>query len=68
MNSSFWDFRYNESDGLAYGEDPNNYLKSIVSTTLLQLPKDTPILCLAEGQGRNAFYLAQMGFTCITEL
>jgi len=53
-----WDQRYAE-EGFAYGTKPNDFLKE--STDKL-LPGGK-ILCLAEGEGRNAVYLAERGFT-----
>lgn len=52
-----WDNRYSE-DGFAYGTAPNDFLKAEYS----KLPKAGKILCLAEGEGRNAVFLAKQGF------
>ena len=49
-----WDERYAEPE-FAYGDAPNDYLVS--KGAMLQ----GPVLCLAEGQGRNAVYLARLG-------
>jgi len=54
-----WDKRYNEPD-FAYGNEPNEFLVSRVN----DIPKGN-VLCLAEGEGRNAVYLAKLGY-CIT--
>ncbi|MEM1127926.1 MAG: class I SAM-dependent methyltransferase [Bacteroidota bacterium] len=51
----FWNARFAESN-LAYGEAPNDYLASVAG----RLPVGRT-LCLAEGQGRNAVYLAGLG-------
>lgn len=51
-----WDQRY-ESDALAYGGLANDFLVAQVA----QLRPGT-CLCLAEGQGRNAVWLAEQGF------
>jgi SAM-dependent methyltransferase len=51
-----WNERYSES-GFAYGSEPNDFLVS--SANLLQ--PGSAILCLAEGEGRNAVYLASLG-------
>jgi SAM-dependent methyltransferase len=51
-----WDKRY-DTDEFLYGTEPNGFLKSVVS----QIPPGD-VLCLAEGEGRNAVYLAQQGF------
>ena len=53
---SKWDERYGATE-FAYGEQPNNYLKE----NLNKLPLGS-ILFPAEGEGRNAVYLAQKGF------
>ncbi len=51
-----WDKRYSEP-GYAYGTEPNDFLKEQIA----ELPRGAA-LCLAEGQGRNAVYLAAQGF------
>jgi SAM-dependent methyltransferase len=51
-----WDERYSE-DGFAYGTEPNQFLKTILPT--LQLPDKANCLLVAEGEGRNAVYMAQ---------
>lgn len=56
MESKFWDERYNEP-GFAYGLEANDYLVSISD----QLKPNSNILCIAEGEGRNAIYLAKQG-------
>lgn len=53
-----WNQRYAE-EGFAYGAEANDFLKE--STDKL-LPGGKT-LCLAEGEGRNAVYLAEKGFT-----
>lgn len=50
-----WDARYHE-EGWAFGTDPNDFLREQAH----QLPRGR-VLCLAEGQGRNAVWLAQRG-------
>jgi len=58
-----WNERYNES-GFAYGTDPNDFLKA----EYCRIPKSTNgqkggrVLCVAEGEGRNAVFLAQQGY------
>lgn len=52
----FWDARYAEAD-LAYGAAPNDFLASVAD----RLPPRRRVLCLAEGQGRNAVFLAERG-------
>lgn len=51
-----WDERY-QGDDYVYGTSPNDFLRSQVS----RLPMGR-ILCLAEGEGRNAVFLAGQGF------
>ena len=50
-----WDARYAE-EGWAFGTEPNDFLREQAH----QLPPGR-VLCLAEGQGRNAVWLAQGG-------
>jgi len=51
-----WDERYSSSE-YAYGTEPNDFLVAKVGN----LPPGK-VLCLAEGEGRNAVWLAQQGF------
>ncbi|ABQ27561.1 class I SAM-dependent methyltransferase [Geotalea uraniireducens] len=51
-----WDERYSEP-GFTYGTAPNEFLVSIVD----RIPQGK-ILSLAEGEGRNAVYLASLGY------
>jgi SAM-dependent methyltransferase len=53
--TSMWDERYS-AQAYAYGTEPNDFLESVAS----RIPPG-PVLCLAEGQGRNAVYLASLG-------
>lgn len=50
-----WDERYADSD-YAYGTSPNDFLVEQAD----YLPEG-PVLCLAEGEGRNAVWLAERG-------
>ena len=50
-----WDQRYS-SKNYAYGSRPNDFLVSMID----KLPTGK-ILCLAEGEGRNAVWLAEQG-------
>ncbi|MFO7603752.1 MAG: class I SAM-dependent methyltransferase [Gammaproteobacteria bacterium] len=52
-----WDARYGE-DGFAYGTAPNDFLVEAIA----QVPKGR-VLCLCEGEGRNAVYLAEQGYS-----
>lgn len=56
MKPPNWDERYSES-GYIYGTTPNAFLVSVVE----RLPPGR-ILMLAEGEGRNAVYLASLGY------
>lgn len=51
-----WDERYAEP-GFAYGTAPNDFLVDHAG----QIPPGR-VLCLAEGEGRNAVYLAGLGY------
>jgi SAM-dependent methyltransferase len=50
-----WDERYS-SEQFAYGKEPNDFLREVVD----RLPVGRT-LCLAEGEGRNAVFLATRG-------
>lgn len=50
-----WNDRFGEP-GFAYGTEPNDFLKSVAH----RIPAG-PVLCIAEGQGRNAVFLAGLG-------
>ena len=50
-----WDERYSQ-EGFTYGRDPNDFLVSVAD----RIPRGK-ILSLAEGEGRNAVYLASLG-------
>ncbi len=54
----FWNARYAEPE-LAYGDAPNDFLASVADRI------GGRILCLAEGQGRNAVFLAQRGLEVV---
>lgn len=56
MDEQFWNDRYTEP-GFTYGLEPNEFLASMVS----QIPFG-PILSLGEGEGRNAVFLAKLGY------
>ena len=49
-----WDQRYSEP-GFAYGDQPNDFLATQADHL------SGPVLCLAEGEGRNAVFLAGRG-------
>lgn len=50
-----WNERY-AATFASYGTEPNDYLREVVA----RIPEG-PVLCLAEGEGRNAVFVAQHG-------
>jgi 2-polyprenyl-3-methyl-5-hydroxy-6-metoxy-1,4-benzoquinol methylase len=52
-----WDERY-QQNALTYGTEPNDFMVEQV-----RLLRPGNCLCLAEGQGRNAIWLAEQGFS-----
>ena len=55
MADKFWDERY-AKDHYVYGTAPNDFVAAMATS----IPAG-PVLCLAEGEGRNAVFLAQRG-------
>jgi SAM-dependent methyltransferase len=55
MDVTFWNNRYAAAH-YVYGEAPNVFLDEMAS----EIPAG-PVLCLAEGEGRNAVHLATLG-------
>ncbi|MFZ1615525.1 MAG: class I SAM-dependent methyltransferase [Holophaga sp.] len=55
-DSDFWNQRFLEP-GWAYGTEPNDFLKAQAG----HIPMGE-VLCLAEGEGRNAVHLAALGY------
>ncbi len=53
MDHNFWNERFLEKD--VYGEEANTFLKEKAHL----IKENGQVLCIAEGQGRNALYLAQ---------
>lgn len=53
----FWDEKYSIPD-YYYGTNPNHFLESVCGA----LPQNAKVLCIAEGEGRNAAFLATRGF------
>ena len=51
-----WDERYSAEE-YVYGKDPNEFLANAVD----KIPKGK-VLCVAEGEGRNAVFLAEHGY------
>lgn len=56
MNKSIWDAEFS-NDEYIYGKKPNDFLKE----HYLSIPKGK-VLMLAEGEGRNAVFLAAKGY------
>lgn len=55
MDPSFWNSRYGTAD-YVYGTAPNSFLVDCAA----HIPAG-PVLCLGEGEGRNAVFLASRG-------
>jgi hypothetical protein len=53
---NFWDERYRAAEGYVFGTEPNDFLAAHAAA----IPAG-PVLCLAEGEGRNAVFLAGRG-------
>ncbi|MDW6001580.1 class I SAM-dependent methyltransferase [Vibrio mangrovi] len=53
-----WDDRY-QVDTYIYGTEPNDFLRESVEHNYLS---SGPVLCLADGEGRNSVYLAKCGY------
>lgn len=53
---ALWDERYS-AEGFFYGNDPNDFLRSQAG----RIRPRGDVLCLAEGEGRNAVFLAGQG-------
>lgn len=55
FDAAFWDNRYGGAS-YVYGTTPNEFLAAVAD----RIPPG-PVLCLAEGEGRNAVHLARRG-------
>lgn len=53
----FWNSKFSR-EGFLYGLKPNGFIASKIKS----FPKDAKVLCLGEGEGRNAIFLARRGF------
>jgi SAM-dependent methyltransferase len=53
---AFWNERY-AAEAWVYGERPNDFVAEVAS----QILAGGPVLCLAEGEGRNAVHFAERG-------
>jgi SAM-dependent methyltransferase len=51
-----WDSRYNQADYF-YGTEPNDFLVAVAH----RIPMG-PVLCLADGEGRNSTFLASLAY------
>lgn len=52
----FWNSKFSR-DGYLYGLKPNSFIASKIKL----FPRDGKVLCLGEGEGRNAIFLAKRG-------
>lgn len=57
-----WDEKF-DSDNYIYGEEANEFVKNIFQTNTTN---NENIVLFAEGEGRNAIYLAQLGYDVTT--
>lgn len=55
--AEMWDTRYAGADDYLFGDQPNDYLKAQAHL----IPPGSDVLCLADGEGRNGVFLAEMG-------
>lgn len=53
----FWNEKFSR-EGYLYGKNPNEFIKE----TYTKFNKNEKVLCLGEGEGRNAIFLAKQGF------
>jgi len=54
---TMWNERYNKAEYI-FGTEPNDFLKE----NFQKIPAGGRMLCLAEGEGRNAVFLAEQGY------
>lgn len=54
--AAFWNERF-AADGFAYGTEPNDFVRECAPS----LPAAGRVACIAEGEGRNAVFLAMHG-------
>lgn len=55
MLPAFWDSRYANDPGCVFGSAPNDFLRAAADG----LKPSGRVLCLVEGEGRNAVFLAE---------
>ncbi len=53
----FWNSKFSR-EGFLYGLKPNSFIASKIK----EFPRSSKVLCLGEGEGRNAIFLARKGF------
>jgi SAM-dependent methyltransferase len=53
----FWNGKFSR-EGYLYGTQPNQFIKNSYSN----FKKSQKVLCLGEGEGRNAIFLAKSGY------
>jgi len=57
FDATFWNQRYGATgDSYIYGTAPNEFLAAVAD----RIPPG-PVLCLADGEGRNGVHLAALG-------
>lgn len=61
MSKEHWDNSFSDRD-FVYGEVPNVFIKEKSNL----IPEHSSVTCLAEGEGRNAVYLASQGHKVTT--
>ena len=54
----FWNSKFSR-DGFLYGIKPNTFIASKIK----MFPREGKVLCIGEGEGRNAIFLAKRGLT-----
>ncbi len=56
-----WDERYKQQEYI-YGTDANDFLQQTIKTIANHDTDKKQVLCIAEGEGRNAVFLAEQGY------
>lgn len=59
-----WEERYAAKE-YAFGKLPNDFLLEHLDKIVTEKPTNARVLCLAEGEGRNAVHLARHGFDVV---
>lgn len=55
--SEVWNTRYGGTSDYLFGDQPNDYLRDRAHL----IPPASSVLCLADGEGRNGVFLAELG-------